>query len=402
MNASSLAPLSLPFALFLLALLAVPATYAVPFAPTASDNWVTWDRATDHVVSAPRDLGAAYPRAHQLSNGEILLAYHQGEPIGNFGSGITLRKSRDNGATWYRTTQIDGPNERGFWGFCNPDFIELGHGRLLLVSAARARAEPFTRDTLLSESRHGGLRLRFSNDYGNTWGPPRLIAAGRGRLWEPSVVQLPDGELQIFYANESPDQPEGSSQCIESILSTDGGNTWTPPHLVSAQRDCRNGMPATLALSNGHVLCAQEVVGLANSPWIVDTLQGRVLSHRLAQDDYDFGAAPFLTRALDGDTLLTFHSQVRQTPLFKQLNGAWLFSDIYVQRGDANGEHFGPAARPWGDLPDHTGAFFPSLLVLRDNTLVALTSFITVNADHTTTTNIRWIKGRLATTRRAP
>ena len=369
---------------------------ADPGAETSS-SWIEWDRSSDHVVSVPGDTGAAYPRARQLSNGEILLAYHAGESVGNFGSRVVLRRSRDGGATWDRTQEIDGPGERGYWGFCNPDLLELSPGRVLLVSAARAKAAPFARDIPLSESQRGGLRVRFSSDYGATWGPPRTLAAGRGRLWEPSVVRLPGGELQIFYACESAAVlAAGANQGIECIRSTDDGRTWTPPVLVTAERGCRNGMPATLALADGHVLCGQEVVGMATSPWIVDTLHGRVQNFRLAQDRYDFGAAPFLARGPDGGTLLIFHSQYRQTPAFKGMDGSWLFSDVCVQRGDAGARNFGPASNPWPTMEDQQGAFFPSLLVLRNGAVVALASFISVRPDHSTQTNIRWIKGRLS------
>ena len=154
-------------------------------------------------------------------------------------------------------------------------------------------------------------------------------------------------------------------------------------------------MPAALALDNGHVVCAQEVVGLATSPWIADTLRGRTRAYRLTQDQYDFGAAPFLARAADGGTLLAFHSQCRQTSYLKQLHGSWLFSDVFVQHGDANAGHFGPASCPWPAVNGLAGEFFPSLLPLKDNTLVVLASFITVHPDRTTSTVVRWIKGRL-------
>ena len=365
--------------------------------PASGDpaSWVRWDRATERQVSAARDTGAASPRAHQLANGEILLVYHHGESYGNCGSRVTARKSRDGGLSWYQTQEIDGP-ERGFWGFGNPDFIELGGGRLLLVSAARGKADPGSRDWFLSECQRSGLRVRFSDNYGASWGPPRMIAAGRGRLWEPSVVRLPSGELQIFYAIESPARmAAGGSQGIESIRSLDGGQTWSAPAVVSQQAGCRNGVPAPLALSNGHVLCGQEVVGLETSPWIADTFHGQTRGYHLAQDRYEFGGAPFLARAPDGSTLLIFHSQCHQTEYLKRMAGSWLFSDIFVQRGDAEGNHFGPASCPWPTVEGLTGAFFPSLLVMRDGTLVALASFITVRPDRSTSTVVRWIKGRM-------
>ena len=388
--------LLLLFSSFLLAQHAVPALAAPLDSEATAASWVQWDRTTDHVVSAPNDTGAAAPRARQLSNGEILLAYHHGEMLGNCGSRVTLRRSRDGGATWYQTREIDGPGERGFWGFSNPDFIELGHGRLMLVSAARGKADPRSKDGFLSECQHSGLRVRFSDNYGATWGPPRMIAAGRGRVWEPSIVRLPSGELQIFYANESPDlEEEGASQCIESMRSVDGGQSWSTPIIVTEQRGCRNGMPTALTLSNGHVVCGQEVVGLGTSPWIADTLHGQKCGYYLAQDHYDFGAAPFLARASDGSTLLAFHSQNEQSLLFKQQPGAWLFSQIYVQRGDAEAGHFGPASCPWPPAGARSGAFFPSLLAEHDGELVALASFMTVHPDHTITTVVRWIQGRI-------
>ena len=364
--------------------------------PPAASAWVEWDRRTDRVVSAPGDNGAAYPRAKQLSNGDILLAYHHGETLGNCGARITLRRSRDGGATWCQTREVEGSREKGFWGFSNPDFVELGRGRVLLVSAARGKAEPGSGDGFLSECRSSGLRIRFSEDYGATWGPPRLIAAGRGRVWEPSIVRLPGGELEIFYAVESPFWVErGSTQCIESIRSPDGGQTWSAPELVAQQPGCRAGVPSVLALNNGHVVCGQEVVGLDTSPWIVDTLHGQAQHARLAQNRYEFGGGPFLASAPDGSTLLAFHSQCRQTAALKQVPGSWLLSDIFVQRGDANADHFGPASCPWPTEDALAGAFFPSLLVTKDGTLVALASFIRVNPDRTTTSVVRWVQGRM-------
>ena len=156
-------------------------------------------------------------------------------------------------------------------------------------------------------------------------------------------------------------------------------------------------MPAALALGNGHVVCGQEVVGLGTSPWIADTLYGRTRNYYLAQDQYDFGGAPFLARAPDGGTLLTYHSQRLQAPAFKRLPGAWMFSQIYVQHGGAEADRFGPASCPWPTVTEHGGAFFPSLMVMNNGTLVALASFITVHPDRTISTVVRWIKGRLTT-----
>ena len=134
---------------------------------------------------------------------------------------------------------------------------------------------------------------------------------------------------------------------------------------------------------------------METSPWIADTLRGRTEDYHLAQDQYNFGGAPFLTRARDGGTLLAFHSQCLQAPAFKNLPGAWMFSQVYVQHGDAEALHFGPASCPWPVPNGHSGAFFPSLMTMKDGTLVAMASFITVHPDRTASTVVRWIKGRM-------
>ena len=48
--------------------------FTVIFAQAAlsAEDWVTWDRSTDRVVSNS-DKAASYPRARRLSNGDILL-----------------------------------------------------------------------------------------------------------------------------------------------------------------------------------------------------------------------------------------------------------------------------------------------------------------------------------------
>ena len=360
-------------------------------------NWVQWDMSTDRVVSDADDLDAAYPRAKQLSNGEILLAYHHGAFGGAFGATVTLRRSRDGGESWYSTDDVEAPEPGRFWGFSNPDFVELGGGRMLLVSAARGQAASEASDTFLSECRRSGLRLRFSDDYGLTWGKGRTVAAGRGRLWEPSVVRLADGTLEIYYANEAPDltMDGGIAQRIELIRSTDDGLTWSVPVEVAQDPERRNGMPAALALADGRVACAQEVVGEPTSPWITCTRDGKSEEHYLAQSRYGFGASPFLAHAPDGGTLLAFPTGQGKLPPPVEYPVWWMYQRIMVLHGDARARNFGVASLPWTKYGAHKGAFFPSLLVQNDGTIVVLASFITLRPDGTSHTVVRWLEGRL-------
>ena len=381
-----------------LVLLILCALVSCAFTSAAKDRapaWIEWKPATDRVVSHT-DKAAAYPRAKRLSNGEVLLGYHHGGGLGEYGTWVTLRKSRDRGVTWHFTRDVEGPEGDAFWGFSNVDFIELGGGRVMLVTSGRGKAEP-EQPQFLSECARSELRLRFSEDYGETWGVPHGVAGGRGRVWEPSVVQLANGDLEIYYANEAPDLlREGRlDQRIEVIRSADNGRTWSEPSEVAQHPGCRNGMPAAIVLQNGRVACAQEVVRHPRSPWITETLHGRRTDEYIAQSSYGFGAAPFLLRGSGPNTFLAFHSGFRKAPAPNDASLSWMFSNVWVQRGDVAARDFGPGVQPWPHIDANTGVFFPSLLLLDDDTLVVLASVLTHGPGETSRTAVRWIEGRL-------
>jgi hypothetical protein len=360
-----------------------------------NDEWVRWNSKSDHIVSHT-DKAAAYPRAKRLSNGDILLGYHHGGGLGEYGAFVTLRKSRDGGLSWTETRDIDKPEPPAFWGFSNVDFIESAPGRLLLVTAARGKALP-NEPAFLGECRRSALRIRLSNDFGGTWGEPMHVAQGRGRVWEPSIVLLPDGTIEIYYANEAPDLDfaDRLDQRIELIRSHDGGTTWTEPVTISQHPRRRNGMPAALVLANGRVACAQEVVRDRYSPFIAQTLRGKTVEEYIAQKDYAFGAAPHLLGAPDGATLLAFHSGFQKPPAPENAPVPWMFTNVWVQRGDADAKNFRSVTRPWGEIGPLEGLFFPSLFMKDPQTVVALASFLTHHRDGTSTTQIRWIEGTL-------
>ncbi|RYD66558.1 MAG: exo-alpha-sialidase, partial [Verrucomicrobiaceae bacterium] len=262
--------------LFLIPLLTL-AAFELSSITTPAAEGIIWDRSTDRTVSHT-DKAAAYPRGRRLSNGDILLGYHHGGGAGEYGTYVTLRRSRDGGKTWSETRDVEKPEDPRFWGFSNVDFLETGGvaGEMILVTAARGKAEP-GKDVFLSECERSELRLRFSRDFGASWGGPVSVAGGRGRVWEPSLVKLPGGELEIYYACEAPDLRRNGrlDQRIEVIRSTDRGRTWTPPAEVSQHPGVRNGMPAAIVLANGKVACAQEMVGQKVSPLISFTVQGK-------------------------------------------------------------------------------------------------------------------------------
>jgi len=360
-----------------------------------AEGSIRWDRSSDRVVSHT-GKAAAYPRAKRLSNGDILLGYHHGGGLGEYGTWVSLRRSADGGKTWKAARDVEGPEGEEFWGFSNVDFIELGGGRMLLVTAGRGKAVA-GQPEFLSECARSELRLRFSDDFGATWGPPRSLSRGRGRVWEPSAVQLPSGEFEIYFANEAPDLlREGRlDQRIEIVRSRDAGETWSLPVEVSQHPGARNGMPSAIVLRNGRVACAQELVRGGTSPWITQTKHGRPVEEYLAQTRHGFGAAPFLLGVDGRFTLLAFHSGEGKQAAPPEASVPWMFTNVFVQRGDANAKSFGDATQPWGELPPGSGVFFPSLLMKDERTIVALASFLTHGEGETSRTEVHWIEGEL-------
>jgi hypothetical protein len=155
-------------------------------------------------------------------------------------------------------------------------------------------------------------------------------------------------------------------------------------------------MPAAIVLKSGHVACAQEMVRDSRSPWITQTEHGEPCDEYFVQMQYGFGAAPFLVAAIDGSTLLAFHSSTRRPASPPGASLSWMFANVWVQRGDSEARNFGPATQPWPDLDASTGAFFASLLMKDERTVVALASFITQPTGEPARTVVRWIEGKLA------
>jgi hypothetical protein len=80
-----------------------------------------------------------------------------------------------------------------------------------------------------------------------------------------------------------------------------------------------------------------------------------------------------------------------------------MFTNVWFLRGNAEAKDFGPGSRPWPDLDERHGTFFPSLFMKDPQTVVVLASSIAQPADAASTrTTVRWIEGKLHNAGRAP
>eukprot|EP01031_Cornospumella_fuschlensis_P008200 gene8200-10116_t len=110
-----------------------------------------------------------------------------------------------------------------------PDILELKDSSILVCYNPRpAGNEP---------SKRFAIRTKKSYDGGNTWQDESLLYEADYRFengcWEPSAIQLSNGEIQLFFANEGV-YTNSTEQNISMFRSNDNGLTWTKkPEMVS-------------------------------------------------------------------------------------------------------------------------------------------------------------------------
>jgi len=137
-------------------------------------------------------------------------------------------------------------------GTKNPEMVKLQNG--WIVMSVTANGNPETNDNC-------HVMVVISKDGGETWGDPIIV--GRGRTWEPMVIQLPNGELELFVSSEAQWWGTGTTipQEILFARSTDNGETWTAFKRAAYSPDRRDGMPVAMVLKgNKGVLFAIEMV----------------------------------------------------------------------------------------------------------------------------------------------
>ena len=126
----------------------------------------------------------------------------------------------------------------------NPEFAQLSEsnphhpGRIIFACNYR----PFNTDpAAVDDDKYASsvypytIAIKTSDDNGQTWSVLNHVYksdvwkenALRG-CWEPFVLELPDGTVQIYFADETPYWRVGSKwQNISVIESKDGGDSWS-------------------------------------------------------------------------------------------------------------------------------------------------------------------------------
>lgn len=357
---------------------------------TVPANGIVWDYNTLKRVSASsaETKYAGYARMIQLSDKSLLSVY---ETDGN----IVAVKSSDQGATWSAPVTIalksDGTNR------AVPDILELNDHTLLVCYNGR----PYLTDP----SRKFNIQTKRSTDGGSTWTDERLLyEAGyqfENGCWEPSAVQLPSGEIQLFFANEG-SYLQSAEQNISLLRSADNGLSWTKsPEIASFRPGSRDGMPVPLLLNNGKDLVfAIEDNGNGNfKPYTIRNSIAENWAKTVGSDDKNrdyalaekigseiYAGAPYLRQLKTGETILSYQGTEGRINKME-------FADMKVLVGNSSAKNFSHKSTPF-IIPGDKSCLWNSLCILDDNTVIAVTS---TNA-YAGKSEIWMIKGKLGPT----
>ncbi|MCH5219145.1 MAG: exo-alpha-sialidase [Muribaculaceae bacterium] len=353
---------------------------------------IDWDN-TNLICLTPDKLQVEYPRMCRVDENKILLAYHGGE--NDAWHNCYLSKSYDNGRTWTDAEEIFNKTNTflgsGYWRIVNPEMTRLANGWVILTCVANANPETNFNCKVLAT---------ISKDGGESWSDP--IVVGRGRTWEPQVVQLPNGELELLVSSEATWWEQGGAlnQEIVSTRSTDNGLTWTQYKRASYKAGARDGMPVAVVMQgNKGVVFIEESVNGGIPP----TIQHRDLDKEWdtlawnAQDDKDrwrtgfkTGAgAPYMIQLPTGEFLIMAHSD--------QTGAVWQTSRPQTALTDNSGHGFYYFKTPLSGnvLPAQCGAYYNSFFLYDDTTVWLLFTKAQYDGDRRVESDIMILPGKI-------
>lgn len=227
------------------------------------------------------------------------------------------------------------------------------------------------------------ITVSRSFDNGLTWEPPHVLyEAGtffKDGCWEPSFLWLPDGTLQLYFANESPYR-ESDEQEISLLESKDNGDTWSAkPRTVSFRKNHRDGMPVAGIFGNDIVLVIEDNHGGDFKPYMVRTSlsdnwnipvygNSPERNKALVDDvpDSIYMGAPYLLKLPSGEAVISYQTNEKRGHDCE-------LSCMEVAIGDSCARNFTKRSRPF-EVPEHRSGKWNSIMLLNDSTILAISS----------------------------
>jgi len=323
---------------------------------------IFWDNSTRRTVFG----SGGYARVIQLHDGRLMAVCES--------NGINIAFSSNKGGKWSSPIKIvtntnNVPN-------CAPDLIQLADGTIIVGYNPRP-SQPYTKD------RRFGIRCKRSTNNGRTWSGEIFVNDAsytfEDGCWEPSFLELPSGELQLYFADEGPYTTSGEQQ-ISMCRSYDGGLTWTDAQKVSFRAGSRDGMPSAIILQDKKTIAlAFEDNGWRGVNNFIPTIATCPLEtnwndywvsgasgNRWKAIDYNYctlrrGGAPYLRKLPWGETILS-HQGENGNGVDMSKQQMW----VYV--GNEEARDFKAMSEPFGD----DNSLWNSLSVIDTGTVVAV------------------------------
>lgn len=327
-----------------------------------------WDISTQKVIFQSGN----YARLIALQDGRLMAAAESYGP-----SGIKVCYSYDNGKNW-TTPELIAPNPDKV-GNAVPDLIQLADGTILVAYNPRP-GEPY------SEDRRFGIRTMRSTDNGKTWeGPIYIYDAShifQDGCWEPSFLEMPDGEVHCYFANEHPYTNSGEQE-ISMCRSFDKGETWEAPERVTFRAGSRDGMPSAIITDAGDIVVIVEDNGHWGYPsfrattmrctveqnwhdcWVSGNSDRRHMIFANAEDKAYLSAAPYIRKLPSGYTIASWQGLAG--------NRSGGCEDMFVAVGNKDALNFMQVSQPFA-RPADSRALWNSVNVGFDGKIFALGS----------------------------
>lgn len=332
---------------------------------------IAWDYSSIQKIA---DKGG-YPRLLRLKDSSVIAIYE--DRAGN----IAYKRSYNNGNSWgepitvfERLLRTNEKGESVLINMANPEIVQLQNGDIVIGCNYRPQQ---------SEIAPFSIAIRRSVDNGATWIDSQVLYDAAPRFndgcWEPAFLQLPNGELQIYFANENPYQTSDEQE-ISMLSSQNNGETWTlTPKTVSFRKDRRDGMPVPVVIEDEIVVIIEDNYIDKFKPYTVRTKlndnwnstvwsdspeREYALSERI--NDSVYMGAPYLITLPEGATLISYQTNESRSSDIG-------LSTMEVAIGDNAARNFDKRTRPF-DVPLNKEANWNALALWDSCTVVALAS----------------------------
>lgn len=201
--------------------------------------------------------GGTYGRVHRLNDGRLMATYTSA----NAGQ---VRFSSNNGNTWTaKTTILPAYTENGLtYRMDNIEFAQLSSpnpykpGRIIYAVNERGFYKE-GKDNIFKTPYHISVCTSDDNGVSRSELTRIYTSATSVGCYEPFVLELPDGTVQIYFADE---MAAGNPpyQKIRVAESKDGGETWETPRDVCYTATRRDGMPTAMLYGDNIYLAIEH------------------------------------------------------------------------------------------------------------------------------------------------